>query len=171
MTSVAPDNINEAPMDTGEAIARLLISRGLITTKQLKHAVRVRAKLAQPKSLLNTMLDLEFFNNQQLNAALREGALEIRLGDLLVERGDIGTRELETAIRMQRDPAHDGKKLGEILIEQRFIKENRLIDVIAHQPGFMHVEPEFSAVDRSLLSAVRPAQCEQAGFMPIRRKG
>ena len=61
--------------DTGDAIAALLLGHGLITDKQLKHARRVRAKLAQSKTLLNTMLELEFFSSQQLNAALQGGTL------------------------------------------------------------------------------------------------
>jgi type IV pilus assembly protein PilB len=157
--------------DTGDAIASLLLGHGLISDKQLKHAHRVRAKLAQPKTLLNTMLELEFLTSQQLNAALQGGTQAIRLGDLLVELGDITSKELDIAIRMQNEPAHKGKKVGELLIEQRYIKEQRLIEVLANHLGFPHIEPEFSAIDKSVLLGVTPGQCEQHGFIPVRRQG
>ena len=72
------------PVDSSETIARLLVAQGLITERQLKHAQRVRAKLAHPKTLLNTMLELEFFSNQQFSKVLRSANLDIRIGDLLV---------------------------------------------------------------------------------------
>jgi type IV pilus assembly protein PilB len=158
------------PKDTGDAIAGLLLGHGLITEKQLNHARRVRDKLAQPKTLLNTMLELEFFSSQQLNSALQGGTQSIRIGDLLVELGDITSKELDIAIRMQNEAAHKGKKVGEILIEQRYIKEQRLIDVLANHLGFLHIEPEFAAIDKLLFTGITPAQCEQYNFIPVRRQ-
>jgi type IV pilus assembly protein PilB len=81
--TAAPPMAAKPIADTGEAIAALLLSKALINDKQLTHARRVRAKLAQQKSLLNTMLDLEFFTPAQLNEVLKEGKLSIRLGDQL----------------------------------------------------------------------------------------
>ncbi len=155
--------------DTGEAIASLLLNNGLITDKQLLHARRVRTKLAQPLSLLNTMLDLEFFSQSQLNEVLKNAKLSIRLGDLLVELGDISSQELEMAIRIQREVANNQKKLGEILVEHRMIREQRLIDVLANQLGYLHVEPEFNSIDKALLDIAYLPVCEQYGFMPVRR--
>ncbi|MES2604276.1 MAG: ATPase, T2SS/T4P/T4SS family [Pseudomonadota bacterium] len=155
--------------DTGEAIASLLLSKNLISEKQLLHARRVRAKLAQNKSLLNTMLELELFTQTQLNEVLKEGKLSIRLGDLLVELGDLTSQELELAIRSQREATNAHKKLGEILIEHRMIREQRLIDVLANQLGYLHVEPEFNSIDKSLLDSAYLSVCEQFSFIPVRR--
>ena len=157
--------------DTGEAIATLLLGKSLITDKQLTHARRVRAKLAQTKTLLNTMLDLEFFNQQQLNDVLKESKLSVRLGDLLVELGDISVQELEMAIRIQREVANSHKKLGEILVEHRILREQRLIDVLANQLGYLHVEPEFNSIDKTLLDVAFLSVCEQYSFIPVRRSG
>jgi type IV pilus assembly protein PilB len=96
-------------MDTGIAIARLLIKEGLITDDQLCHAQRVQTKLAEDKTLLNTLLELEYFTQAELNTVLRKSQLSIRIGDLLVELGDLSVSELEAAIRIQRDK-DDGKK-------------------------------------------------------------
>ena len=156
--------------DTGEAIASLLLENGLVTETQLKYARRVRSKLAQPKTLLNTMLELEFFTHAELNEVLRSGKLSIRIGDLLVELGDITAQELELAIRIQRDGQNTNKKIGEILVEHRLIREQRLIDVLAQHLGYLHIEPDFNSIDKSLLEKVSVAQCEQHGFIPIKRK-
>ena len=169
--STAPAVSTPVLKDTGDAIASLLLGHGLINDRQLKHARRVRGKLAQPKTLLNTMMELEFFSSQQLNSALQGCTQMIRLGDLLVELGDITSMELDIAIRMQGEPAHKGKKVGEILIEQRYIKEPRLIDVLANHLGFLHIEPDFTAIDKVVLTSVTPGQCEQHGFIPVRRQG
>ncbi len=159
----------KSPADTGEAIASLLASNGLITDKQLLHARRVRSKLAQPKTLLNTMLDLEFFTTSQLNEVLKKGKLSVRLGDLLVELGDITAQELEQTIRIQREPQNAHKKLGEIMVEHRIIREQRLIDVLSNHLGFMNIEPDFAAIDKNLLERLSVNQCEQLGFIPVKR--
>ncbi|HTR01426.1 MAG TPA: ATPase, T2SS/T4P/T4SS family [Candidatus Acidoferrum sp.] len=173
MTAMLPVNqLNNQPIaDTGEALASLLLNHGLINDKQLIHARRVRSKLAQAKTLLNTMLELEFFTTPQLNEVLKNGKLSVRLGDLLVELGDITAQELEQAIRLQKDPNNHHKKLGEILVEHRLIREQRLIDVLANHLGFLHVEPDFNAIDKLLLERVPANQCEMHGFIPIKRAG
>lgn len=155
--------------DTGQAIARLLVDAGLITEQQHAHAQRVKSKLAEQKTLLNTMLDLEYFTQLQFNDVLRNAQVDIRLGDLLVELGDISATELAAALRMQREHAQ-GKKLGEILIEQRFIKEQRLIDVVANQLGYPRVEPDYGAIDKQLLANVTVNWCEQYQFIPVRKE-
>ncbi len=157
-----------ADMDTGLAIAGLLIKEGLINEDQLRHAQRVRSKLAEAKTLLNTLLDLEYFDQAALNDALRRNPLSIRIGDLLVELGDLSATELQAAIRIQRE-SDKKKKLGAILIEQRFIKEQRLIHVLANQLGYPHIEPDFALIDKAILDTVPANWCEQHGFIPVKR--
>lgn len=169
MSSMLP--VGNPTSDTGDALAALIQQNGLITDKQLTHARRVRAKLGYERTLLNTMLELELFTTTQLNKVLREGKLSIRLGDLLVELGDISSRELDMAIRHQREPVNKHKKIGEILIELRMLREQRLIDVLSNHLGFPHVEPEFGSIEKSLLEKLSAAQCEQFGFMPVRWSG
>lgn len=154
--------------NTGLQIAKLLINAQLITPKQLRHANRVRSKLAEEKTLLETMFDLEYFTQEQFSELLRSADVDIRIGDLLVEMGDITAAELSAAIRAQR-AAGDGRKLGEILIEQRYIKEQRLINVVANQLGYPHIEPDFGSIDKQLLAEVDAGWCEQYEFMPVRR--
>ncbi|RDH44256.1 GspE/PulE family protein [Zooshikella ganghwensis] len=124
-------------LDTGTTISQLLIKAGLINEKQFLHANRVRSKLAEHKTLLNTMLSLEYFTEEQLNNVLRQMNLEVRLGDLLVELGDITSIQLENALRIQKSLSVR-KKLGEILIEQHYIKEKRLIQQL--DASDIHIE-------------------------------
>lgn len=69
--SAVPNIAPRLEADTAETIGRLLVDQGVISDKQLKHAKRVRSKLAQTKTLLNTMLELEYFSAQQFNDTLR----------------------------------------------------------------------------------------------------
>ncbi|MBU2705126.1 Flp pilus assembly complex ATPase component TadA [Zooshikella marina] len=154
-------------LDTGTAISQLLIKAGLINEKQFLHANRVRSKLAEHKTLLNTMLSLEYFTEEQLNNVLRQMNLEVRLGDLLVELGDITSIQLENALRIQKSLSVR-KKLGEILIEQHYIKEKRLIQVLSSQLGFHYLDPDFNKIDKSLLNDIPPKLCEEYKFIPIK---
>ena len=155
---------------TGLQIAKLLIGAELITPKQLRHANRVRSKLAEQKTLLETMFDLEYFTQNQFNDMLRNADVDIRIGDLLVEMGDITSAELSAAIRAQK-AAGSNRKLGEILVEQRYIKEQRLINVVANQLGYPHIEPDYAQIDKQILVDVDPSWCEQYEFIPVRREG
>ena len=153
--------------DTGLALANTLIAQGLIGEDQVVYAQRIQSKLAEEKTLLNTMLELDYFSKSQLNTALQKAKLNIRLGDLLVELGDISARELQHALRLQKEDAK-GKKLGEILIEHRILKEQRLIDVLANQLGYPQIEPEITVLDHQIMPAHALTWCQQYQFFPVR---
>ncbi|MBU2713241.1 GspE/PulE family protein [Zooshikella harenae] len=156
-------------LDTGTTISHHLIKAGLISEKQFLHAKRVKNKLAKNKTLLNTMLSLEYFTEEQLNSVLRKINLIVRIGDLLVELGYITTEQLENALRIQRDPKVN-KKIGEILIELRYIKEKQLIQILSSQLGFHYCEPDFNKIDKSLLNDIQPNLCDEYKFIPIETK-
>lgn len=62
---------------------------------------------------------------------------KLRLGDLLVENKIITTTQLEKALRKQQGA---GKKLGDVLIELGFIKENDLVMFLAKQLNIPFLE-------------------------------
>jgi type IV pilus assembly protein PilB len=87
-----------------------------------------------------------------------------------VELGYLKPTELDAALEAQRkSPVR--KKLGEILVEQRFIDEQRLIEVLAMQLGFPHVEPDYGSIDRDLMRKVNPNWCKQHLVAPLRSNG
>jgi hypothetical protein len=60
-----------------------------------------------------------------------------------------------------------GKKLGDILLEDHFIEENKLIEVLADQLGFPQVKPDLSDVDRKLMEKANPNWFLQRHFLPL----
>lgn len=60
-----------------------------------------------------------------------------------------------------------GKKLRDILLEDHFIEENKLIEVLADQLGFPQVKPDLSDVDRKLMEKANPNWFLQRHFLPL----
>lgn len=164
----AAGNISEQPA-TGDIVAAFLLEHELISEKQLRRAKLIRDKLAQPKTLFRTMVDLDHFNIDDFYELLRREDLKVFIGELLVELGDINQKDLDLAIKMQKDEVNKGKKIGDILLDNRVIKEKRLLEVLSMQFGVNYIRPDFDEVDKSLLDKVTPNECEQYGFMPIMR--
>lgn len=56
--------------------------------------------------------------------------LRMRLGDLLVHEGILSEKQIEQALKEQRN---SGRKLGQTLVDLGFIAEQQLLDFLAHQ--------------------------------------
>jgi type IV pilus assembly protein PilB len=154
---------------TANEIAQVLIRENCLTEEQLAYAVRVQSKLASPKTLLNVILELGFTTAAQLKEAFVKNRLSIRIGELLVELGYIRREQLEAALSMQKE-ATEKKKLGEVLVDGRFISEQKLVDVLSYQLGFPRVEPSFAEIDRELLSRAPSNAYSTHFFLPVRRE-
>jgi MSHA biogenesis protein MshE len=62
---------------------------------------------------------------------------KIRLGDLLVEQKLISEEQLHAALAEQKK---SGRKLGRILIENGFVEENQMLQVLSQQLGIPYVD-------------------------------
>jgi len=171
-----PDNsgqtvmAGEFPVDPGETLASLLITSGKLTADQLKYARRVRSKLGVSKTLFNVLKDLGYVTEEEVREALSESPTAIRLGDLLVELGRLARAQLEAALKMQA--AESGKrKLGEILIEGRFIEDSKIAEVLSLQFGIPQVDLRSCETDRTLVTTSTLKTCVENSFIPVRREG
>ncbi len=91
-----------------------------------------------------------------------------KLGDFLKEAGLIDDFQLQTALSHQRNW---GGKLGSILVEMEFIREEELARVIAEKMGIPYVnlfEPELPAASIMLIKA---DVAKKYGVMPVRKEG
>lgn len=61
---------------------------------------------------------------------------KLKLGELLVYAGKISELELESALEIQNK---SGKKIGEVLVDEKFITEDDIIEVLEFQLGIPHV--------------------------------
>ncbi len=153
--------------DTGMEIAKFLLEDGIITDAQLAYAKRVRDKLSAEKPLLSILHEIGYITQEQQRTTLHKHRVSVRIGALLVELGHLREQDLRAALAVQKESG-SGKKLGEILLENHFIEENKLITVLADQLGFPQITPDLSDIDRKLLDKANPDWCSQRNFLPIR---
>lgn len=155
------------PSDTGMEIAKFLLEDGILTDEQLAYAVRIRDKLSTEKPLLSILHEIGYVNLDQQRTTLRKHRISVRIGALLVELGHLREQDLRAALALQKESG-SGKKLGDILLENHFIEENRLIEVLADQLGFPQITPDLGDVDRKLLDKANANWYLQRHFLPIR---
>lgn len=149
------------------AIVSLLLQSGTVTEKQIKHAQRVRQKLATPFTLLNVLKDLGFVSDELVKKALMDTRLTIRIGELLVELGHISEDDLTAAFNIQRE-REKNLKLGEILIKYNFIDENLFTRILSIQLGFPLIDVNMSLVDKELFSKIPIKTIIEYQFVPIK---
>lgn len=158
-----------APKRAEGDVASILLNTKAITPAQASRTRRIQEKLPD-RSFLSIVRELGFTTEEQARKILHDHRLSVGLGSLLVELGYIKPADLESALEAQkRSP--ERKKLGEILIEQRFIDEQRLIEVLSMQLGFPQVTPDFSSIDRELMRKVNVNWCKQHLIAPLRSEG
>ena len=155
--------------DSGLEIATLLVKSGHLADSQLTYAQRVKAKLLTPRTLVGVLLELGFFSREQLRETLRNNIVSVKLGALLVELGYLRPSELQAALGIQRD-GENCKMLGEILVEQRFIEEYTLAEVLAFQLGYPFIDLEAANIDRCLLAKVPQHWLAQHSFVPVKEE-
>lgn len=153
--------------DSGLEIAKFLVEDGVLTEEQLAYAMRVRSKLTAEKPLLSILNEIGYVSPEQQRNTLRKHRISVRIGALLVELGYLRDQDLRAALALQRESG-SGKKLGDILLENHFIEENKLIEVLADQLGFTRIALELGDVDRKLLEKANPTWYLQRNFLPVR---
>jgi type IV pilus assembly protein PilB len=146
----------------------MLVEQGMITAEQLVYAKRVKTKLVSERSLVEIFKELHLVTDQQLNQVLKQQRLNIRIGDLLVEMGQIRQSELDAALAIQAE--NKQQKIGDILVEYGFIDEHRLMELLATKLGYPFVEPVFAEIDRDLLAEVPTKMLVQHSFVPVARE-
>ena len=156
--------------DSGLEIAKFLVEDGVLTEEQLAYAIRVRSKLTTEKPLLGILNEIGLVSPEQQRNTLRKHRISVRIGALLVELGHLRDQDLRAALALQRESG-SGKKLGDILLENHFIEENKLIEVLADQLGFPQIAPDLGDIDRKLLDKGNPNWYLQRHILPIRIEG
>ena len=159
----------EGSGESGLEIAGMLVKSGYLADEQLSYAQRVKSKLLSPRTLIAVMLELGFFSKEELRETLRTNIVSVKLGALLVELGYLKPAELQAALGIQRE-GDNGKMLGEILVEQRFIEEYTLAEVLAFQLGFPYLDLDAASIDRALLARVPPHWIAQHSFIPVKEE-
>ena len=112
-------------------IGEILLSQGYISEEQLSQALDEHKRTAI--SLGTVLVNMGAISEDDLTAVLgKQMALRQRkrLGELLVEQGELSPQQLEQALAEQK---RTGWKLGHCLVHMRMITEERVTEVLAAQ--------------------------------------
>jgi len=87
-----------------------------------------------------------------------------RLGEILVVAGKINPDQLADVLESQKE---SGKKLGEMLIEQKLVSENDIIHAIEQQTGIKEVDLSNIKYDKKALKMVSQKLCLKYMLVPF----
>lgn len=90
-----------------------------------------------------------------------------RLGEMLLEAGIIDERQLDQALKVQRET---GEKLGQILIRLGYITANTLLEFLGRQHGTQGIDPFKEVVDDEAVNSISEACARKYRAVPIRFK-
>ena len=151
--------------DIADQIITYLIEDKLLVDKQIQHAKKVQSKIVSPKSILDVIKDLNYVTDEQIKKALTNHKHSFRIGDLLLEFGYLTKEKLEAALEIKEKEKK--KKLGEILIEQKFITEDAFLDLLSIQLGFPYVDPDIQEIDKNLISKANIKWYRHHSILPL----
>ena len=169
--AVPPAGTTDQPpaLPVGVQIAGLLVEAGELTTDQLALATRIHAKVQTSRTLSSVLIELKFVTDDKVRLVVRTGKIVATLGDLLVELGRLEAHELKLALALQRE--HPTTPIGEILVDNHFVNEHQVVEVMADTLGLPAVKVDSVAFDAQLLKRAPAATYKANGFVPVRKDG
>jgi hypothetical protein len=90
-----------------------------------------------------------------------------KLGDLLKEAGLIDDFQLQAALSQQRNW---GGKLGKILIEEEFVREEDMARVISEKLGIPHADLFEPAIPEDVVMLIKPDIAKKYQVMPAKKE-
>ena len=87
-----------------------------------------------------------------------------RLGDILVRSGKINHFQLQEALKSQKVL---GKKLGEILVDQKIITELDIIEAVEEQTGIQKIDLNNTDFDKRAIKSISQNLCEKYELVPF----
>lgn len=87
-----------------------------------------------------------------------------RLGDLLVDCGKLSQEKLIEELEKQR---LNGKRLGEILIEDNIVTEADIINILQVQLGLKRIKPDHVEIDPEAVRSISESLARKYVLMPI----
>ncbi|MCP4670892.1 MAG: Flp pilus assembly complex ATPase component, partial [Desulfobacula sp.] len=157
--------------DIADQIISFLVKDKLLTDKQVAHATKVKSKIVSSKRILDVIKDLKYVTDDQIKKALTHHKHSFRIGDLLIEFGYLTREKLEAALEIKEQSSDKdktkSKKLGEILIEQKFITEDDFLDLLSVQLGFPYIDPDIHEIDKKLVSKANIKWYRHHSILPL----
>lgn len=92
---------------------------------------------------------------------------KFKLGELLVQVGKITDDQLKEALKEQKT---SGRKLGEILVERDFIKEEDIIEVLEFQLGIPHLNLDKFIIDPDIPRLITENLARRYVLIPVKKE-
>ncbi len=154
--------------DITSRIVSYLIKDKLITEQQFRHAEKIKSKMISSKRIVDILKELNYVTTGQVKTALSNHKHSFKIGDLLIEFGYLTPEKLDAALKIQTQ--NKDKRLGEILIDQKFLVEDDFLDLLSIQLGFPHLDPEVDDIDKKLLAKGTIKWYRQHTILPMYQK-
>jgi len=88
-----------------------------------------------------------------------------KMGDLLVSAGMITQSQLEKAISIQKK---SGQKIGQVIIEEGWVSEQGIIEVLEFQLGIPHVDLTRYSIDPKATALINESLAKRYVLIPLR---
>ena len=89
----------------------------------------------------------------------------LRIGEILAERGYVDAWQMEQALAYQKE--HRDKRVGQILIELKFVTEQQVLEALASRLGLEIVDVASQQVDLEAVAMVDKELAEKNLFLPL----
>src|SRR3990172_12880056 len=95
----------------------------------------------------------------------------LTIDELLVQEVLLTAEQLTAAFELLEQQKGQGKRLGQILVEQGWIGEAALTEALSRQLGVPQIAPDLSLIDKKLLEGVNEAFLRRNGVLPAFKQG
>ncbi|MGY3724842.1 GspE/PulE family protein [Granulicatella balaenopterae] len=91
----------------------------------------------------------------------------MRLGDMLVAEGLITEEQVQQALKIQKQaPTHT--RLGEVLINNKFISESQLVDTLSRQLGIDYIDLSEYDIDAEMVQYIPKQLARKYSIVPVK---
>ncbi|HEY5995767.1 MAG TPA: GspE/PulE family protein [Candidatus Deferrimicrobiaceae bacterium] len=149
-------------------IGELLLHEKMLTRQQLQEAMEFQERQASRAPLGDVLAELRFLSKGDLLHVLRKHKRRVYIGELLVNLGQMTKEDVEAALEIQR---FEKKRLGKIFVENGFIAESSLVNLLSTQLGIPKIIPTPGLIDPALLKGVSKAFLLKNECLPAFRDG
>jgi hypothetical protein len=146
----------------------MLLEEGLLTTSQLREALRAQRGMAHHRPLGQILVDQQLITTDQLHATLKKYQRRYLLGDLLVESNVITEDQLQIALQHQKQTR---TRLGDVLLALKFLTEEQLKRALCEQLEATFVDLDQVVVDPGAVGLMNRSYAERHRVIPIARTG
>ncbi|PIQ24090.1 hypothetical protein COW36_03675 [bacterium (Candidatus Blackallbacteria) CG17_big_fil_post_rev_8_21_14_2_50_48_46] len=164
------------PSKQGQAgfrIGELLVREGYLTMDALNKVLALQkqqkeALSGEYKPFGQICLELNLITREELQRFLKKYNKRIYLGELLVNMGLITPKHVDLILHQQKQ---NGKRFGELLVEQKIITESQLTDALSIQLDVPKIIPSLQLMDRSLMEGMSETFVRSNQFLPMHKEG